>query len=317
MKSIYTHIFTSLMLLFACVSIIAQEEIIFSPADLIPHDDGYYVSGVWVDENEDGVMEFHNGCDDYYEDEPDGSPDWFYNPHENHAETGEQQGFKYVNCMIMPTCEHKSEPIDPPVALGYIQLHACLWSNTDSAIISYIQTPPVSNLVSLTLETSSDVSINPSRSIPYNIEYSKDYGTTWEYTYLSDHVLTQGGSRITYDGSIYYQFEEMMNASTESPIVLRIITNDRAVAGSEQGQFVKVHLLKLTADLVTSVNRVKTGQPAKYQVRDLTITVVRSTLQVYNLTGQLIGSGTKVTVPYSGIYIVRLTDMAVHKVYIK
>lgn len=315
MKSISTLKILSLMLLFTCVSIMAQEEIIFSPADLTPHQDGYYITGVYVDENEDGIMEFHNGCEDYYEDEV--SDDGFYDPHENHAETGEQQGFKYVNCMIMPTCEHKGNPIDPPVALGYIQLHACLWSNTDSAIISYIQTPTVSNLVSLTLETSADVSINPSRSIPYNIEYSKDNGTTWEYTYLSDHVLTKGGSRITYDGSVYFAMEEMINASNETPIVLRIITNDRAVAGSEQGQFVKVHLLKLTAELVTSVNRIKTDQPALYQVRDHTITAVRSTIQVYNLTGQLIGSGTMVTVPHSGIYVVKLTDMTVHKVFIR
>lgn len=303
------------MLLFTCMSIMAQEEIVFSPADLVPHNDGYYVSGVWVDENEDGIMEFHNGCEDYYEDEV--SDDGFYDPHENHAETGEQQGFKYVNCMIMPTCEHKNDPIDPPVALGYIQLHACLYSNTDSAVISYIQTPPVTNLVSLTLETSSDVSINPNRSIPYNIEYSKDYGTTWEYTYLADHVLTQGGSRVTYDGSVFFAMEEMINVSKETPIVLRIITNDRAVAGSEQGQFVKVHLLKLTADLFTSVNGMKTDQPAEYQVRDLAITAVRSTMEVYNLTGQLIGCGTMVTVPHSGIYVVRLTDMTIHKVYIR
>lgn len=294
----------------------AQEEIILNPAELTPHTDGYYVAGVYVDENNDGVLEFHNGCEDYYEDDVS---DGFYDPHVNHAETGEQQGFTYHNCMIMPTCGHKSSPIDPPVATGYIQLHACMYSSplTDSAIISYIQTPPVKNLTSIYMETSSDVSINANRQIPYNIEYSKDNGTTWEAAYLSDVVEAQGGYRVTYDGSVNLEIQEMIDASKVGPIVLRLITNDRKVPSPMQGQFVKVHSLKLTAEKISSVDKVNTDPRINYIIENHTIKANMGSVQVFNLAGQLIGSGTQVTVPHSGIYMVRLSDSSVQKVYIK
>lgn len=306
---------SAVLLAIICLLSSAQEEIIFSPADLEPHEDGYYKAGVWVDENEDGILEFHNGCEDYYED--DVYDDGFYDPHENHAETGEQQGFTYVNCMIMPTCEHKSTPIDPPVAVGYIQMAACLYSNTDSAILSYVQTPAITNLVSIYLETSADVSINESRKIPYNIEYSKDYGTTWEPTSLSDNVLSQGGYRVTYDGSVYFEIQEMIDASKLSTIVLRIITNDRVVEGASQGQFVKLHYLKLTADIPTSVSSINSNQSLQYRIDNHTIITNEETIQVYNLTGQLIGSGIRVTVPYSGIYLIKSNDSRVQKIVVR
>ena len=170
-------------------SLFAQTEIVFAPADLIPHQDGYYIAGVYLDLNEDGTPEFYNGCFDGYE-----NP---LSPQDNHHESGTQQNFTYITCMIMPTCTHKGTPIEPPVPAGYIQMAPSQYLGTDSASISAVITPPVMNLHSLFMETSSDVSINDNRKIPYNIEYSKDNGLTWEWAYIQDYVAAQGGYRVT------------------------------------------------------------------------------------------------------------------------
>ena len=312
-KNIYRPI-SLLASLIITIGIIAQEEIILNPAELVPHDNGYYVSGVWVDENEDGVDEFHNGCDDYYEDEPDGSPDWFYKPYLNHEETGEQQGFKYFNCMIMPTCDHKSEPIDPPVPTGYIQMHACMYSGTDSAIISYIQTPQVQNLTSIFLEISTDVSIGDHRTIVYNIEYSKDNGESWEAVYLQDNVLAQGGHRVTFDGSVNLEIQDMIDASKVGPIVLRIITNDRG--SSPEGQFIKLHSLKITAEEVSSIDN-PTVSMLNIQTQNLSIISEKEKIEVYNIMGQFIGTGNLVEVPTQGIYLVRSENSPAQKILVK
>jgi hypothetical protein len=301
------------MVLFLSAGLYAQEEIILNPAELVPHQDGYYIEGVWVDEDNDGNSEFHNQCDDYFEDDME---DGIYDPHVNHEETGEQQGFNYVNCLIMPTCEHKGTAIDPPVSTGYIQMSACLYSNTDSAIYSYIQTPPVKNLVSIYLETSSDVSINEKRQIPYNIEYSKDNGTTWENTFLGDKVAAQGGYRVTYDGSLNLEIKEMIDASKTTPIVLRIITNDREVESPNKGQFVKLHSLKLTADKVSTTDIMKNSNIV-IKTKNHSIISENHKIEVYNIMGKFIGSGKTVSVPAQGIYLVKTGEFSVQKIWVK
>lgn len=291
----------------------AQEEIEFIPSELTPSDTGYYVQGVWVDEDENGIDEFHNKCDDYWEDE-DYIKDGFYDPHVNHEETGEQQDFKYFNCMIMPTCDSKGTPIDPPVATGYIQMSACMYSNTDSAIYSYIQAPPVSNLVSIYLETSANISTN-NKDIVYNLEYSKDNGSNWESTFFKDKIANQGGYRITYDGSVNPEIKKMIDDSKVSPIVIRIITNDRN-AGIV-GEYVKLHALKLTAERASSIQPLASEITPGFKINDLTVISNDKPLKVYNLSGQIVGSGKFVTVPSTGIYFVRTSENSVQKVFIK
>lgn len=293
----------------------AQEEIIFSPADLIPHEEGYYITGVWVDENEDGIPEFHNQCDDYYELVPQ-------DPQLNHVETGTQQDFTYMKCMIMPDCGPKGTPIDPPVTTGYIQIAPCYYMGTDSASISCILTPGLRNLVSMTLETSSDVSINDSRYIPYFLEYSIDNGVTWEPSFVQDQVATQGGYRITYDtdNTEHVSFRDMINASKETPIVIRLITNDVTIERPYKGQFVKVHYIKILAEKVTESSNagqtLHSGQRVFFRVYDHTIVSLKDPLKVYNTLGQLAGSGMRVTLPHSGIYVVRSEQGRTQKVYI-
>ena len=293
--------------------LMAQEEIIFSPADLIPHDEGYYISGVYVDENEDGIMEFHNQCDDYYEEDPQ-------DPQLNHVETGTQQDFTYIKCMIMPDCEPKSTPIDPPVQTGYIQIAPCYYMNTDSASISCILSPPLMNLVSYTLETSSDVSINDQRYIPYFLEYSTDNGVTWEASYIQDYVAAQGGYRVTYDQEYSLSFEDMINASKETPIIIRLITNDVAVERPNKGQFVKVHHISIIAEKTAPAGvaeKEPTGPRTFFRIHDRTIIAVREPLRVFDICGQLVGAGLEITVPFSGIYLVRTLEGEARKVYIR
>jgi hypothetical protein len=312
-NTIFRKLYTAVFLVVIGMIAFAQEEIEFIPADLDPHDEGYYVTGVWVDENDDGVDEYHNGCDDYWEDE-DYIKDGFYDPHVNHEETGEQQDFKYFNCMIMPTCDYKGTAIDPPVETGFIQMSACLYSNTDSAIYSYIQSPQITNLVSIYLETSTNINTE-SRDIVYNIEYSKDNGTTWEPTFLQDKVKEQGGYRVTYDGSINLEIQQMIDDSKLGSIIIRIITNDRNAAIT--GEYVRLHSLKLVADKPSSIQSLTSNVTLSFLINDLNIISNDKPLKVYNLMGQIIGTGYFVTVPSSGIYLVKTTDNNVQKVLIK
>ena len=130
----------------------AQQDIILDPAELIPADTGYYIGGVDKDKNNDGQDEHYNGCSDEYGDA-------------SHNESGEQQGFTYNRCMIMPTCWPKNAVEDHSLAEidhaeGYIELTKSKYAGTDSASLGYIITPSIANLVSMTLETSPDVSSN-------------------------------------------------------------------------------------------------------------------------------------------------------------
>lgn len=314
MKTIRKTTLKSYITIILCImgiSAFAQNEIVIDPSKFIPHDDGYYIAGVWVDENDDGQDEFHNKCDDYYEDE-DYIKDGFYDPNWMHQETGDQQSFKYFNCLIMPTCDSKGTPIDPPVATGYIQMHACMYSGTDTAKYSYIQSPPVANLVSIYMETSSNNSTD-NRDVVYNIEYSKDLGTTWENTYFQDKIITQGGHRVTYDGTVNLEIQEMIDASKVNPIVLRIITNDRAA--TPQGQFINLHSLKLTGTLSTSIQSVKYSDVV-IRTENLTI-LSESDIEVYNVMGQFIGSGKHIEVPAYGIYMIKPENGPVQKILVK
>lgn len=291
---------TAVMVVF-CISLFAQEEIILDPKDMTPADTGYYVGGIWKDKNDDGINEFYNGCVDEYGDA-------------SHNESGVQFGFTYNRCMIMPTCWPKDADEDHGLAEidhaeGYIELTKTRYVGTDSAVLGYILTPQVENLQSLTLETSPDVSSNDQRHIYFWLEYSKDNGTTWELTYLQDETVSKKGDVRTYDGSIYFEFEEMMNASTEGPIVIRIIATPQTYP-----QRVKIHYIKIVADVVSSVKDVKIEEQA-FRVIDNVIYAEKGSVEVFNLLGTSMGSGEYVAVP-EGIYIVRTSDGHISKVLV-
>ncbi|MBN2274216.1 MAG: hypothetical protein JXR41_01605 [Bacteroidales bacterium] len=310
MKSKIKHKLTiALAIGMPVISLFSQNEIFFNPAELIPHEDGYYIAGVNLDLDQDGNLEFYSGCFDAYEN--------FLSPQDNHHESGTQQNFTYINCMIMPTCTHKGTPIEPPVPDGYIQMAPSLYLGTDSASISAIISPAIMNLQSLFMETSADVSINDQRMIPYNIEYSKDNGLTWEITYIQDYVEAQGGYRVTYDSQSHLEFEEMINASKTDPVVIRISTNDVNIERPLKGQYVKIHSMKLTADIASSITDVKVDDClSDLMVKNRTLSA-RHPVKVYDIMGRYVNSGQTIEFPSEGIYIVFLTNGKSKKLLVK
>ena len=304
--------FIFIIIFFTGIICYAQDEIIFLTSELEPHEEGYYKTGVWVDEFNNGVLVHHDSCEDYYEN--------YLAPQDNHVETGKQQDFEYITCMIMPDCPPKGTPIDPPVANGYIQMAPGLNLGTDSASISAIISPPVRNLVSMTLETSSDVSINENRKIPYNIDYSTDNGLTWsESVFITDYVGTQGGYRVTYDNAHSPEFLYMITESASTPIRLRISTNDVSLDRPVKGQYVKVHKITIIADLeLVGIESVKKQEKLNITVRDkIVISEDNEIINVYNNTGQLIGKGISIYIENPGIYFVKSENKKTEKIFIK
>ena len=284
-------------------SLYAQEDIILDPKDMIPADTGYYIGGVWKDKNGDEIDEFYNGCVDEYGDA-------------NHNESSEQFGFTYGGCMIMPTCWPKDAVADHGLAEidhaeGYIQLTRTWYPNTDSAVLGYILSPPIENLQSLTLETSPDVTPLDTRHIYFWLEYSKDFGSTWENAYIQDETLSKKGDTRTYDGSVYLEFEEMKTASTESPIVIRILT---APQPESYPQRLKIHYIKLVADKVNSIDKVKPDDPI-FRVIDNVIYAENGSIEVFSILGRFMGSGNSIAVP-EGIYIVKTSGGRISKVLV-
>jgi hypothetical protein len=293
------------LLAFMGMSLFAQEEIIFSPKDLIPADTGYYIGGVTKDKNQDGIPEFYNGCIDEYGDA-------------SHNEAGVQQGFTYNRCMIMPTCWPKNAVDDHALAEiehaeGYIELTKSKYPGTDSAQLGYIISPAVTNLVSLYIEASPDVSSNDTRHIYYWIEYSKDGGTTWEETYIQDETISKAGDAHTYDASVYLEFEEMVNASKEGPVVLRIMSTPQETPPGPQR--VKIHYLKIMADKVSAIKPVTLDFPL-VKVLNNTIYMEDASIEVYNMLGQHMGSGESIQVP-DGIYLVKYPSGKIQKIRVE
>lgn len=288
---------TTLLLIFSH-SALAQDEIILDPFLLIPDPDGYYEAGVWKDKDENGEDELYKGCVDEYSDA-------------HHFEAGEQLGFTYHNCMIMPTCypkdadeDHSLAEIDHPE--GYIQLTKTRFHGTDSAVYGYILSPPIENLVSLYLETSPDVSSNDTRHIYYYIEYSTDNGATWEFSYIKDETVSKKGDAHTYDGSVFLQFEDMKTASAEGPILLRIMSDE---------QRVKIHYLIITADISSAVTTT-INENLQLRIENNIIYSVLEYIEVFSITGRFIGEGNSVVVPGNQLYIIKSENGKVQKVLV-
>lgn len=298
----------TMVIAFMGIGLFAQAtDIILDPAQLIPADTGYYIGGVWKDKNSDGVDEFYNQCLDEYGDA-------------SHNEDGEQFGFTYNDCMIMPTCwpknavdDHSLAEIDHPE--GYIELTKSRYYGTDSARLGYIISPVIENLESLTLETSPDVSSNDQRRIKFWLEYSKDFGETWEVSFIEDETVSKAGESRTYDGSVYLEFGDMKTASTQGPIVLRIMSKPEQEGYSSQR--VKVHWLKIVAEYSTyAVKSTYLNNPGNLKVYKGTISSPNEVINVFDITGKRIGFGESVHVDNSGIYIVKTHSGNVHKLYV-
>ncbi len=313
----------------------AQTEFTWLPNELTPHNEGFYVGGATYSWDGSPSPFFASGCpgeivngreidpEDYERRDPQKVS------YDLHNETGEQEGFRYVNGMILPDCHQKfiddEEQIDPQVSSGFIQLHPCVDSNKDDEIDadslkwSYIQSPLLRNLVSMTVETSADISIQEGRRhIPYLMEVSLDSGTSWEHLpYIADEVDVRSGNRAVYDES-NPDFKEMMNLSLQQNVMLRLITNfDDPDLEEFKGQYVNVHKLSILADSAKAEENeevvLQSIQVKSHPilVSDGNISVDEGHVQVYTISGRRVGYGRSVQVS-SGLYVAR-TDLGVRK----
>lgn len=294
---------------FIGVSLFAQEEIILDPSQLTPADTGYYIGGVWKDKDQNGEDEFYNGCIDEYGDA-------------NHNESGVQQGFTYYHCMIMPDCwpkdaadDHTLATIDHPE--GYIEITKTKYYQTDSAVLGYIISPPVKNLVSLDLEVSADNSTESK----FWLEISKDNGATWELSpFIEGTTGTDGNKKgidLKYDAASDASFAKMITASQESSLVIRLMTKPQMTDNPKdyRGQRLKVHWLKIVAERASAVKPIREDL-VQVKVMDNMIFTEQGNIEVYNLLGQSMGSGNYIAVK-SGIYIVRTENGATQKVLVR
>lgn len=301
----------------------------FNPYYLTPDADGYYKNGDTVYTSYNGDYEvFAGGCTDGYEDTY--YDDSVYSPQKNHHESGTQQDFTYKNCMIMPTC-YATDDDGTNVPAGFIQLaQGIAKGNTEYAdSMSYIISPPLENLTELYLALSCDVTPNDKRTVDFIIEYSRDNGATWsgsndDDVYIKDQVTAKSGMTVNYeeDDEVFAnEFNDMIAASNEGTILLRIKTLSFYAATT--GQAVNIHYMKITADEgdTTTTSAISTAgiiEEPFFSVEDKTILSTNTeNLYIYSTMGQLIGKGLEITVPESGIYIIKSNSNAVQKVFIK
>jgi hypothetical protein len=303
----------------------AQTEFVLNAGDLIPHDDGYFLAGITYDFNKDGIEDFVNGCptDFDFEDYERRTPT-LKTIYELHRESGMQEGFTYKNCMLMPVCDQKYvATLDPALSFGYIQMRPLIDTTDLELSFSYIESPSIRNLQSITIETSPDVHIQADkRQIPYNIEYSKDGGVSYVLDYfISDVVQADGGSRVTYTTENSADFTQIQADSKTQNIKLRFSANyDLANLGAKKGQYVKVHKISIVADEAsTEVVPLTTNLPQIQNTivfRNGAFSVEKGSLNVFTISGQLIGSGQSVAV-VKGLYLVVANDGTRKKFFIQ
>ncbi|MEQ8238983.1 MAG: hypothetical protein RIA69_07205 [Cyclobacteriaceae bacterium] len=346
--------FTVLTVLFSLIhglaitSAYAQDnEFVFIAADLEPQSDGFYVKGLTFKWDGSPIEFFANGCpgeeingrvvdpEDYERRDP------FNVTFELHRESGEAQGFTFNNTMILPDCNHKfyddEEIIDPPVTNGFIQLHPSVDANKDdiadedSIFISYVSSPLLSNLTSITVETSADVGPNGNRNIPYYIEASLDSGKTWDETtyFIEGLVSVRSGTRSTYVGEDLWGMDELSN---EQNIKVRLRTYNTDQERPNSGQYVNLHKFTVVADSAKATDPIGGGGEEEEEeeeevlglkslekhikIDNYNISSLNGDITVYSISGKIYGKGESVKVS-SGIYIITTESGYRRKVFIK
>lgn len=319
MKKIY---FT-LIIPFLSVWAEAQTEFSLIAGELEPHDDGLYVAGVTFDFNNDGTDEFANGCQyidgqEMYDFESYERRDPFEVTYDLHKETGTQFGYSYKNCLIMAACDAKYEStLDPVQSHGFIQIRPLIDTTDVDLAWSYIMSPYVRNIQSITMETSADVSIQPdTRHIPYNIEYSLDSGKTFVFDYyIPDMVQERGGYRATYDIDNSADLAQMNADSQDKNIILRFSGNFDTQDRPNKGQYVKIHKIVIVADSarantgggggggtgVLALDNLRSNSPIT--IKNNMISTSDEWVTMYALSGQVLATGREIPVR-KGFYIV-------------
>ncbi|WP_258104701.1 hypothetical protein [Marinoscillum sp. MHG1-6] len=312
----------------------AQTTFELIPSEMTPESNGFYTAGLTFDFDGNGIPEYENGCptvdvdpEDYERRDP------FNVTYDAHNENGEQFGFTYRNAMILPDCDHKYiddlEQIDPPVSHGFVQLRPNLDTSDVDVAYSYIQSPYLSNLVSVTFEISADISIQTSRQIPYQILYSKDSGETFvDNYYILEVITTRSGTRATFDNSDP-DFAQMITDSKSSNVMLRFTTNlDDPDLKEMKGQYLNVHKISIVADSSQAfenngggnegpLGNIDNDLPAELKIQNGAISVQKGDIAVYRISGQFVGRGQSVSVG-KGLFIVTSETLGIRKkIFIK
>ena len=310
MKTKFTKLLLLLVSTMLYTSVFAQDTIyVFDASGLTPDDSGYYTLGIAADIDENGTIdegEWASGCDDFYED---------YVNFSNNEESGEYNGFSYAGGLVMPDCEPKYNTDPPTIPDGYVQLRPS--AAMDSAVGAIIS-PEIQNLVSITLDLSSDVSVRSDRAIAFFVEYSTDAGTTWEAEAIDDDLFSltekEGAAHAIYDSATSEEIRPIIAASKEGPIVLRLISPPYDVGG----RLLDVHKIEIVATKpMVSTREMLVNSPARmFEIRDNLIIAISGEIEVYNIMGQKMGTGKMVAVE-TGLYIVKAYNGKTEKVYVK
>lgn len=302
----------------------AQTEFKLNAAALIPQEQGFFLGGVSYDFNDDGLEDYINGCPGDFDFEDYERRDPFHVIYDLHNETGTQQGYTFKNCMILSKCDQKYEStLEPAISKGFIQIRPLIDTSDVELKWSYILSPEIRNIRSITMETSPDVHIQPDRRlIPYNIEVSKDGGLTFsEDIYLSDVVQSDMGYRVTYDAESNEDFADIQSISKNFNVVLRFTSNyDESGLGAYKGQYVKIHQITIVADSaaydIPVINSADQITKDLLRVQNGKLSAINGPIKVYNLSGMYVGGGESVTVN-KGLYIVMTSDLKKHKIFIR
>ncbi len=336
-----------LSLIFLAISSItfAQTDttIILNPDNFVPHEDGYYVSGADVDKvGNDGIPEHYDGCEDAYGDA-------------SHNETGIQNGWTYENVIIFNDCQDDeisvaagstikgTQPVsDWPTSESIIQITKLKKLDSADMTFGYIQSPAFSNIKSLTVKASTDVSINGGRDIFFLIEISRD-GQVWSYldyseipggdaladAFIIQKMTNQGGDIHTYtSGNSDFDAIKAISESADS-IMLRIVSFPDLDRSKIDGERLKIWEMTIEAQTVVPSSGGPGDTTALATSVDLTQAPYRivngefeslcnEKLYVYRLSGALVGTGNNVKIPSSkGLFIIKTESGFAEKVFIK
>jgi hypothetical protein len=234
--------------------------------------------------------------------------------------------------MVMPDCQSKNTPSE--ISIGYISLQKYKYADTDTMQFGYVISPNVRGLEEVELEVSPDNSPSTSRPIRFRLEYTKDGGVTWDdIYYIEDDMLEDDdkyGYVATFNGTTVIGtsdeliWEQIVADSEEGPIKFRVRTvqyysdgtpNDNGEPMDARAQYIRVHKFTIKTNYV-GINSNTIALEPFFTLRDNTIESLNGEVTVYNIVGQIIDKGERITL-MDGVYIVESKAGISQKVIIK
>jgi hypothetical protein len=217
---------------FVVLSAVAQTDttMVFDPATIPVDETGYWFAGTDKVIEECGPNPVHfDGCEDAYGDADQheegvidgweyGRATTFYDCHldENSQATCTGNVDKYDHSEVDGWTETESD---------FLMLGKHKYFDTDTAYFGYLITPAFTNLKSVKITTTGDISRQENtRELVYLIEASFDGGVTWEYNDKDDgdawleHIMSdhKGDIATFTDGGGDFGFQEIVDGSKEA-----------------------------------------------------------------------------------------------------